>query len=513
MIHPDETAVAFLLPGAVRVLHGDVVDFPAHKTLLAVLSQHMNIRYMFKRTRTLRKRNDIAARRHASRMNVLASSFVFAFAALASVGGAVAKAQENVGYFRVELQARKWRMIDPDGQPFFMRGFNHYGDGSGMPWNRNDKYGSAAVWRQSLRQRCQDWGFNYLPPSIGPTRINPVTVPEPRSRNNLVTRTPEWSPEQFAELQFPFTIFLEYPRQYMAGNNLPDVFSEEFEKGVQARCREVCLPLKDNRYLIGYHYAHNPPWHPQAESFDLWIDDITKAGMAGRTAWIELMKRIYGSVDRWTQVYGIPIQSWDEIEQLDDPLRGYLNQRKHLEDRQAFMQLICQRWYQVHHAAIRQFDPNHLILGDRNTLHLQPLPDYAIRIMKPYIDVLSVNVMGPPLVVYEVLEDATRVWDGPIHLADTGAGIYEGGLPKAAYQARDLNEFEKVYAGLMQMGLEHPQIIGFGWCGYYETPHPGGRSGLVDVATDEPLVDRLEIVQRWNQWMQDSYGREKEDGS
>ena len=433
---------------------------------------------------------------------------------LISVAGGRASGQQPNEYFRVEFKGGKWTLVDPDGQPFFMRGFNHYGDGSGMPWNLRERYGSAAAWRESLRERSQAWGFNYLPPSIGPTSIDPATVPEPRGRHNLVTRTPEWSPEQFAALQFPFTIFLEYPRQYMAGNNLPDVFSEEFEKGVLARCREVCLPLKDCRYLIGYHFAHNPPWHPQAASFDNWINDITKAGMAGRKAWIELMKRIYGSVERWTEVYGIPIQTWDEIEQLDDPLRGYLNQRKHLDDRQAFMQQICRRWYQVHHAAIRQFDSEHLILGDRNTLHLQPLPEYAIRIMQPYVDVLSVNVMGPPPVVYDVLEDVTRVWDGPIHLADTGAGVYGGELPKAAYQARDLNEFEKVYSGLMHMGLEHPQIIGFGWCGYYETPHPGGRSGLVDVATDEPLSERLEIVRRWNAWMQSRYvGNEESETS
>ncbi|MFN3151538.1 hypothetical protein [Bremerella sp.] len=291
----------------------------------------------------------------------------------------------------------------------------------------------------------------------------------------------------------------------MSGEDLPDVFSKEFEQGVDKRCREVCLPLKDNRNLIGYHYTQNPPWHPQAKSFDAWIDDITKPGMAGRTAWIKLMRQIYGSTDRWKEVYGIPIDSWEEIEHLEDPLRGYVYKQKHLEDRKAFMQRICERWYKVHHDAIRRYDNNHLIFGDRNTLHLQPLPEFAIRIMKPYIDVLSVNVMGPPSVVFGVLEDATRIWDGPIHLADTGAGIYLGGLPKSTYQARDLHEFETVYAGMMQMGLKHPQIIGFGWCGFYETPHPGGRSGLVDVTTDKPLPDRLKVVQRWNEWMRSKY--------
>lgn len=412
------------------------------------------------------------------------------------------------GFFRIEQMDGQWKLLDPAGKPFYLRGINHYGDGSGMPWNLKEKHGSVSAWRESLRDRVEEWGFNYLPPSIGPTAIDPATVPKPHGRHNLIKRTPEWTAQQYTELNFPFTIFLEYPRQYMAGNGLPDVFAEEFEDGVDRRCREVCLPLKDDLHLIGYHYTQNPPWHQQANSFDLWIDDITRKGMAGRTAWIELMKRIYGSVDRWSEVYGIPIKSWEEIENLDDPLRGYVDKRKHLEDRRAFMQRICERWYKIHHDAIRRYDSNHLIFGDRNTLHLQPLPEYAIRVMQPYVDVLSVNVMGPPQIVYGVLEDATRVWDGPIHLADTGAGIYTGGIPKSTYQARDLSEFERVYSGMMQMGVEHPQIIGFGWCGFYETPHPGGRSGLVDVATGEPLPDRLDIIKRWNRWMKENYEKE-----
>lgn len=415
------------------------------------------------------------------------------------------QAQNASSFFRLDRTEGHWRLIDPGGNPLYLRGLNHFGDGSGMPWNLRETYGTQEAWRKAMPERLMSWGFNYIPPSIGPTSLDPATVVEPRGRHNLIKRTPEWSAEQFAELNFPFTIFLEYPRQYMAGRNLPDVFSEEFERAVDDRCREVCEVLKDNPNLIGYHFCHNPPWHPSADSFNHWIDDITQPGMAGRKAWIDLMRRIYGSVDRWSTVYGVPINEWNEIEHLEQPLRGYVHERKHLADREAFMQRICERWYRVYHDAIRRYDSNHLIFGDRNTLHLQPLPEYAIRIMKPYIDVLSVNVMGPPEIVYEVLEDATRVWDGPIHLADTGAGVYAGEPPKSSYQARDLNEFEKVYAGMMKMGVEHPQIIGFGWCGFYETPHPGGRSGLVDVATGTPIPERLEIMKRWNQWMKDQY--------
>lgn len=423
-------------------------------------------------------------------------------------------AMAKEGFFRVEQRDGRWVLLDPAGKPFYLRGLNHYGDGSHMPWNITQRHGDVTGWRRAFPQRLRAWGFNYLPPSIGPSRIDPsrmtrewVEANRRKQNEGLVTRTPEWPAEHFAELDFPFTIFLEYPRQYMAGRQLPDVFSDEFKQAVDDRCREVCLPLKDNRNLIGYHFCHNPPWHPRAKSFDYWIEDIVKPGTAAMREWIHLMRRIYGSIDRWRETYGYPIESWDEIGRLEKPLRGYVSHGRMLEDKEAFMRRVCEQWYATYSSTVRKYDPHHLILGDRNTLHLQPLPAYAIQIMARHVDVLSVNVMGPPNLVYPVLEQATRHWDGPIHLADTGAGVYSGEPAKAAFTSGNLAEFERVYAGMMRMGVDHPQIIGFGWCGYYETPHPGGRSGIVDCRTDEPLPERLDIVRKWNAWMEERYGK------
>ena len=402
------------------------------------------------------------------------------------------------GVFHLTEDDGAWALRTPAGEPFLMRGVNHYGDGSGMPWNLAGRYGDRAAWRRSVRDRHREWGFNYLPPSVGPTALNPATVAGPRTAGNLITRTPEWPPERFAELEFPFTIMLAYPRQYMSGPGLPDVFSAEFEEGLNEVCARVCRPLADNPHLIGYHLSHNPPWHPRAASFDRWIDDITGPDTAGRRAWVRLMRRVYGTLDRWRAVYGIPVKSWAEIETLDDPLNGYIDARKHLRDREAFMARVCEKWYAAHHAAIRRHDPHHLILGDRNTLHLQPLPAYAIRTMKPHVDVLSVNAMGPKAVQLGLLEDVTRHWDGPILIADGGAGVYHGEPRKSGWASRDLPEYEAVFAGQVELAIDHPQVIGFAWCGFYETPHPGGRGGLVDAATGDPLPERVAVVKEWN---------------
>ena len=408
------------------------------------------------------------------------------------------EASDSPPFFTVAERDGRWAILDPTGEPFLMRGLNHYGDGTLMPWNRAERFGEPADWRAALPGRLANWGFNYLPPSIGPTHRDPATVDGKASRANVISRAPEWGAADFAAVEFPFAIMLAYPMQYMSPPDLPDVFSEEFAAGLDARCREVCEPLADDPNLIGYHFAHNPPWHPRAKHFDAWIDAMTRPGSAGRRAWVDLMKRTYGTPERWRAVYGIPIKSWEEIEALDDPLDGYIDRTKHLRDREAFMRRACERWYSLHHAAIRRYDPHHLILGDRNTLHLQPLPGWAVEIMKPYVDVLCVNTMGAAAVQAGVLEAVTRVWDGPVLLADTGAHVYAGDPRKSGWPAADEAEYAAVYRSLAEFAAAHPQIVGWGWCGFYEIPHPGGRGGLVDVQTGEPIPERLDALREAN---------------
>lgn len=414
-----------------------------------------------------------------------------------------------MAYFTVKEIRDTWFLLDPQGEPFYLRGLNHFSDGTHMPHNLKSRYGSLADWRVSVRDRHKAWGFNYLPPSIGPVEPdNVVVAPQPNGRGGLrwptrILRTPEWPAEHYAELAYPFTAFLEVPLQYMAGEGMPDVFSQAFRDEVDRRCREFVAPLKDNPNLIGYHFCHNPPWHSTNPAFTQWLATMLAEGQPARKRWAQLMRRIYGTVDRYRETYGIPIDDFDEIANLPFPLRGYVSEGRGLEDRQAFMERVCEEWYKVYTGAIRRYDPNHLILGDRNTIHLSPLPAYAMEKMRGYIDVLSINVMGPASTFYGVLEQVTRHWDGPIHLADTGAGIYNGRTPKSAYMCRDLAEWEALYRSHMEAGLSHPQIIGMGWCGYYETP--ASRSGVVDAVTDEPRQDLVNVMVKWNAWMEREY--------
>jgi hypothetical protein len=68
---------------------------------------------------------------------------------------------------------------------------------------------------------------------------------------------------------------------------------------------------------------------------------------------------------------------------------------------------------------------------------------------------------------------------------------------------QDADEFANVYHDYMRLGVEHPQIIGLGWCGYYETCC--ARSGLVDSVSDEPDALKIAGIKAGNAWMDEHY--------
>ena len=163
-----------------------------------------------------------------------------------------------------------------------MRGCNHYSDGSHMPWNLSQRYDNDRVkWMTELRNRHREWGFTFLAPSIGGAAIDPATLGDNPSKAQLVVRVPEWTAEERVRADFPFTPFLGVPKEYMAGEGMGDVWSDEFLAAVDARCRELVAPLRDNKQLIGYHFSHNPPWNSRARSFETVDQAMHSAGQPG----------------------------------------------------------------------------------------------------------------------------------------------------------------------------------------------------------------------------------------
>jgi hypothetical protein len=57
-------------------------------------------------------------------------------------------------FYRVAQRGGKWYVIDPQGNPFHMRGCNHYSNGTHMPWNLKQRFDNDRTKRStSTRSR------------------------------------------------------------------------------------------------------------------------------------------------------------------------------------------------------------------------------------------------------------------------------------------------------------------------------------------------------------------------
>ena len=83
---------------------------------------------------------------------------------------------------------------------------------------------------------------------------------------------------------------------------------------------------------------------------------------------------------------------------------------------------IAERYYRVTNEAIRRYDPNHLILGDRWEANRE-LPEEVVRAALPYVDVFSFQCFGP----VDNIATRMRQWadfvDRPVLLADAAGHI------------------------------------------------------------------------------------------
>jgi hypothetical protein len=412
-----------------------------------------------------------------------------------------------MGYYRLENLDGYWSAFGPDDEPVYLLGMNHVGDGSVYPSDFDQRFRSRQEWVAQVRERLAAWGFNYLGPTPAAHSHSREYLP-PEQRGGRLVRTDDWDLVDFDTLDYPFSIMLDYPgvREFLGrkGSTYPDVFSNEFRETLDKHCERICSALKDHPNLVGYHYTHNPPWSyidlgPEPDLLT-WIRPIVREyGSAARQKWISVMRRIYGTPERYQRVY-YHIKDFSDIEAIEVPDRGCGNCQLMRKDQIAFIREVAREWYRVYHDTIRRYDPNHLLLGDRMTIHRSIIPSYVLEIMYPYVDALSFNMMGPAEQMMDNLREPLTYWDKPIFAADVGGRVYDGKPDKSGGLVSSYEELEQFYWDHIRLGIEHPQIIGLAWCGYWETTVH--HSGLVYPHTNDFNQDMAQFMQSANDWAQ-----------
>ena len=312
--------------------------------------------------------------------------------------------KHKTGVIAVGERDGHWWFVTPDNKPFFSIGMNHL-DSATL---RHEE--TLSIWRakyandqrrwieEAVAPDLADWGFN----TVGWTQEVVLRGP------TMHRHSRSWTYEEYQWANLPYCHLLPFCEFHQWENETrhPDFFSDEFADWCEYVARDSCARMADDPKLVGYFYSDCPSWvhHPQPE-----------------------LKR--------------PLFAPEKLETA--------------AGRQELYEL-AQRYYQVTHDAIRRYDPNHLILGDRYEAKA-PLPEEVVRAAVPYIDVLSFQYFASheQIVPYfQRWHDATGL---PVLLADASVPGRDKGVPPEKY----------LYPVQMRVLRELSCCVGWHYCGAY----------------------------------------------
>ena len=348
-------------------------------------------------------------------------------------------ARNTARFFGLQHNAERWGFVDPHGHPFFSLGLNH-ADESNLKYPSNidiwrRRYGSRAAWiTDGVRRDFEDWGFN----TIGWTQecvfAGVVEVPDWDTPFNA-GHSKQWERADFDLAGIPYCVAL--PVAPFEGWNInprfPDVFSAEWEDSCAYIARSLVADHADSPNLIGYFLTDVPAWsgHPTGAFFP-GLEQADEAGLAK----------------------------------------------------------VARKFYRTVHDAIRTYDENHLILGDRYNGNVG-IPDGVLDAIAEYVDVLSVQYFPDPSAEgRRKMRDDLAGWqqrcDKPVLIADVGNWCATAHNPHRASALSNQSARAADYVAAFEAVVDEPWLIGWHWCSYLENYARGwGLKSPEDDAYDD----------------------------
>ena len=376
-------------------------------------------------------------------------------------------------------------LVTPCGDRFFSLGVNVL-DG-GAPQRAYDGriayhwgafYESLESWALAVRQRILGWGFN----TAGAWSLHPTILELPTTPNLELGRTAR------------FHWF--------------DPFDPATIERMYALARHLVAPYKGNPYRIGYFIDNEVGWWNGA----LFIHYLKQSATSHTKQQLIARLRDYydNKWERFTQDFVAP----SDTSSFQDLLH-HTQTTPQLRPGGAGIQFVRQwtgiitgLYYRVAHDAIREADPDALILGDRLPIYYDPV---ALRRMVQYVDVLSTNynVDSPDGWLARYFFDGLRKLapGKPILISEwffaadenRSGNLNNGHLLTVRTQA----ERTRGAMAAAQRFAREPQIVGLHWFQYHDHPQ-GGREdgedynfGLVDI-NDRPYEGLVEAFNRNN---------------
>jgi agarase len=436
----------------------------------------------------------------------LIGSWRFALALTVAVPGAPAqesRAKRATGFFHAEKREGRWWLIDPAGKPFISKGVASVQIGPDQVRDNErssyheaalQKYGTVERWREAAAERLLGLGFNTLG----------------------AWSDPELAKFEFGGRQLAFTPVVDFVGRYVLEKTgarawqkgiFPDVFDPAFEAFVRKYAMELCAKLKDNPALLGWFTDNElrwgADWRGKDELLPLFLGLPVTA--PGRQVALQVLRERHSDVLRFDDVWQKSYLSWDAVEAAgpipaprftrrvsrrgeddSEPLTSSIDPKReaYVADCEAFVEKVAERYFQLTSDAIREADPNHMVLGCRFAyVPAAPVIAAAAR----HVSVISFNCYAkdPRWAIGKYAASGKPLLIGEFCFRgrDSGLPNTKGSGPLVPNQVDRASGFSQY----VRLAVDDPNVVGYHWFAHADEPAEGrgdgenSNVGLVDI--------------------------------
>ena len=382
-------------------------------------------------------------------------------------GGFLNTTRRATGFFRIEKINGKWWFIDPEGNLYLGTGVNgvRY-----IKYEYTPTHGREYIFKELPPEEFQRPSTRgYSEPEVSFTQWNLYRRYgekwKTRWAENTVKRMSAWGmnltnwSDTSLNKKIVYAKFLWDWGIQGAPLGIPDVYSPRFKTMIDSLAKAQCLPIKDDPWIIGYFTGNEPIW-PGMES--LAVDAVLK----GRDT------------------------------ETKKALQRFLQNGDTPERRKEFIVNAYTNYLKMVKAAIRRYDPNHLILGTR--LGGKP-SDEAIKLARIF-DVISVNVYATGI-PKKFLDKIHRLSGKPVFIGEFHMGVPGRGLAPGLIQVANQKERAVGYRYYVENAFAHPAVIAVTWYKWRDNIATGDENGsnynigLVDI-TDRAYPELIESIKK-----------------
>ncbi|HTW94538.1 MAG TPA: sugar-binding protein [Tepidisphaeraceae bacterium] len=251
--------------------------------------------------------------------------------------------------------------------------------------------------------------------------------------------------------------------------------------------RSQVVRLRYNRNLIGYYIDNELDWGDGFSGVSAYFDSLSPAD-PNRQQVMQVIHDLWPTVSSFDAAWKLPLHSWKDLDSLAALPREPFGAYEQLES--AWMSHLASDYFRLTTSLIREYDPNHLILGVRFKGLAQP---EVVTASRDYTDAQSINYypadakldMAMFTMMYRQSLQPIIISEYSFHALDGTSGNRDvvgfcGAVPDQQARADGYRLFTKRLAKV-------PYIVGADWFQWSDEP-PAGRAdgedvnfGIVDV--------------------------------